>query len=178
MPHRDVEISLMNKREEIIRWLNDAYAMERALEIMLEKQTENADVHRAIRERAGIHLDETRAHIQHVAQCLQILGAEPSVLKTTALQVLEIAKNIRTVFAADERVKDYLAAVGSEYFEVACYKALVAAARDAHEEEIIPMLEENLKQDQAMARWLDDNIEPVIRDYLGSAPGGNRSVRY
>src|SRR4051794_24318701 len=85
-----VEKNAMNKREELIGWLNDAYAMERALEIMLEKQSENSDVHRAIRERAGIHLDETRAHIQHVAQCLQMLGAQPSVLKTTASQLLEI----------------------------------------------------------------------------------------
>lgn len=159
----------MNRREQIIGWLNDAYAMERALEMMLEKQTENADVHRAIRERAGIHLDETRAHAQQLEQCLQILGTTPSVLKTAAMQSLQLASNITMVFTADERVKDYLGATGAEHFEVACYKALITAAREAGEEAIIPLLEQNLKQDQAMARWLDDNVEAVIRDYFGSS---------
>ena len=165
----------MNKREQIITWLNDAYAMERALEMMLEKQTVNTAVHRAIRDRAGIHLDETRAHAEHLERCLQMLGGERSVLKTTAMQALQLATNITTIFTADERVKDYLAAIGAEYFEVACYKGLIVAAREAQEEQIIPFLQENLKQDQAMARWLDDNVEAVIRDYLGTASPGRGS---
>ena len=126
-------------------------------------------MHRAIRERAGIHLDETRAHAQQLEQCLQMLGAAPSVLKTAVMQGLQLTSNITTVFTADERVKDYLAATGAEHFEVACYKALITAAREAGEGEIIPLLEQNLKQDQAMARWLDDNVEAVIRDYFGSS---------
>jgi ferritin-like metal-binding protein YciE len=159
----------MNKREQIISWLNDAYAMERALEIMLEKQSGNNDVHRAIRERAGIHLDETRAHAEQLQRCLQMVGAQPSVLKTAAMQGLQLATNITTIFTTDERVKDYLAATGAEHFEVACYKALMAAAREAREDAIIPLLDQNLKQDQAMAQWLDQNIEAVIRDYLGTS---------
>ena len=40
------------RRDEVIDWLNDAYAMERGLEITLRKQAENNDMHRAVRERA------------------------------------------------------------------------------------------------------------------------------
>lgn len=154
------------KRDEVIDWLNDAYAMERSIEIMLRKQAENEEVHRAVRERARIHLDETAEHAERLSRCLQLLGASPSALKTMAGQVLELGKGLTTKFARDERVKDFLAAYGTEYFEIACYKALIAGATAADEQEIIPLLEQNLKEDEAMASWLDMNVAAITRDYL------------
>jgi ferritin-like metal-binding protein YciE len=156
------------RRDEVIDWLNDAYAMERSLEVMLRKQADNEDVHRAVRERARIHLDETVEHAERVSRCLEMLGSTASAPKTVVGQVTEIAKGMMTKFARDERVKDFLAAYGSEYFEVACYKSLIAGARAAGEEEIVPLLEQNLKEDSAMASWLDMNVEAITRDYLNN----------
>jgi ferritin-like metal-binding protein YciE len=164
----------MDKREEIIDWLNDAYAMERALEVTLNKQSTSTEVHRAIRERAAIHLDETRAHAERVQHCLEMLGSSPSTMKSTTSKLLETGKGMMTMFARDERVKDYLAMVGSEYFEVACYKALIAAVRLAGEERLVEPLAQNMREDEATARWLNDNIDGVIRDYLNE--GSRRSA--
>jgi ferritin-like metal-binding protein YciE len=66
-------------------------------------------------------------------------------------------------------MKDYFVATAAEYFEVVCYTALIIAAGEAHEERIIPLLQQNLKEDQARARWLDEKIEAVIRDYFATA---------
>jgi ferritin-like metal-binding protein YciE len=63
-------------------------------------------------------------------------------------------------------VKDFLCAYGAECFEVASYKALIAGAPVAGAEEIVPLLEKNLKEDEAMATWLDGNVSAVVRDYL------------
>jgi ferritin-like metal-binding protein YciE len=154
------------RRDEVIDWLNDAYSMERGLEVMLRKQAENNDVHRAVRERARIHLDETAQHANRLGRCLEMLGSSPSTVKSAAGQMLELGKGMMSTFARDERVKDFLAAYGAEYFEVACYKSLIAGARAAGEEEIVPLLEQNLREDRAMADWLDMNVEPITRDYL------------
>jgi ferritin-like metal-binding protein YciE len=156
------------RRDELIDWLNDAYAMERGLEVMLRKQSENNDVHRAVRERARIHLDETAEHAERLTRCLEMLGTAPSTVKSMTGQMMEMGKGIMTKFARDERIKDFLAAYGSEYFEVACYKSLIAGARAAGEEEIVPLLEQNLKEDRAMADWLDMNVEGITRDYLNT----------
>jgi ferritin-like metal-binding protein YciE len=154
------------RRDELIDWLNDAYAMERSLEVTLRKQADNEDAHRAVRERARIHLDETTEHADRVARCLDMLGSTPSTVKSAAGQMMEAAKGLTTKFARDERVKDFLAAYGAEYFEVACYKALIAGANAAGEGEIVPLLEQNLKEDTAMASWLDMNVAAITRDYL------------
>lgn len=157
------------RRDEVIAWLNDAYAMERGLEIALRKQAENEEMHRAVRERARIHLDETAEHAERLTECLELLGSTPSTLKSATGQAIETAKGLSTMFAKDERVKDYLAAYGSEYFEVACYKSLIAGAEAAGEDQIVPLLTQNMKEDRAMAEWLDLNIAVVTRDYLLSA---------
>lgn len=159
-------MSTKTRRDEVIDWLNDAYAMERGIEITLRKQADNEDAHRALRERARIHLEETTEHADRVSRCLDMLGSSPSTLKTVTGQVLELGKGLTTKFARDERVKDFLAAYGTEYFEVACYKSLIAAATAAGEEEILPLLEQNLKEDSAMASWLDMNVATITRDYL------------
>ena len=119
------------RRDELIDWLNDAHAMERGLEITLRKQAENKDAHRAVRDRARIHLDETTEHAERLVRCLEMLGSSPSTLKTVTGQMMEIGKGVSTMFARDERVKDFLAAYASEYFEVACYKSLIAGAQAA-----------------------------------------------
>ncbi len=160
---------MATRRDELIDWMNDAYAMERGLEVMLRKQSENEEVHRAVRERARIHLDETAEHAERLARCLQTLGTTPSAVKSGGSQIMEMGKGLLTKFSRDERIKDFLAAYGAEYFEVGCYKSLIAAARAAREEEIVPHLEANLREDKAMAEWLDMNIDGVTREYLFKA---------
>src|SRR5436190_14318531 len=94
-PKKETRRKIMNtngRRSDLISWLNDAYAMERSLEVMLRKQAANEDAHHAIRERARIHLDETEIHVERVGQCLEMLGETPSTIKSVAGQVLEFAK--------------------------------------------------------------------------------------
>jgi ferritin-like metal-binding protein YciE len=102
----------------VLDWLNDAYAMERGIEITLRKQAENED---ALRERARIHLDETTEHADRVARCLEMLGTPARRTQNRDGAGVELGKGLTTMFARDERVKDFLAAYGTEYFEVACY---------------------------------------------------------
>ena len=38
----------------------------------------------------------------------------------------------------------------------------------AGEDQIVPLLEQNLKEDAAMASWLDMNVAAITRDYLSN----------
>ena len=164
------------RRDEVIDWLNDAYAMERGLEVTLRKQAQSKELHQAVRTRAGIHLDETIVHAERLCDCLAKLGSSPSPVKTIAGEASEMAKAYSTKFTADERVKDYLGWCSAEAFEVACYKSLIEAANEASEEEIVPLLEKNLAQDSAMAHWLEMNVGAITRDYLFHMPIGSEAA--
>src|SRR3954466_8602972 len=83
-----------NPRDEIIGWLKDAYAMECGLEASLEKQSQNGDLTGFVRERATLHLQETRRHAEEVQGALQLLGSDTSVVKTGMGALAQAAKGI------------------------------------------------------------------------------------
>jgi ferritin-like metal-binding protein YciE len=158
--------SPMKTKDELIEWLRDAYAMEVAMEMALKKQITNEKVSQRMREQASIHFTETQGHAIAVEGCLKKLGADTSTLKTTLAQGLEFMKGAGTKLAKDERVKDALAAYASEHFEIACYSALRAAADHLGIGEIIATCDAIIKEERAMAAWLDDNLPLVVADYL------------
>jgi ferritin-like metal-binding protein YciE len=166
----------MTTRDELIDWLRDAYAMERGLEVTLRKQSESEELNALVREQARRHLGETRRHAEAVKACLEELGTDTSALKTGIALFTETAKGMATGFAQDERVKDMLAAYASEHFEIACYKALNAAALVAGEPTIAAVCEEILPDEEAMAEWLDANLPRVVTSYLSEKTGEAASV--
>ena len=156
----------MTTRDELIDWLRDAYAMERGLEITLQKQAESEELSATLRQQARIHLQETRSHAEAVQGCLQQLGADTSTIKTGIAKAMETVKGLGTNFARDERVKDLLAAYASEHFEIACYRALHTAATVIGETAIVAVCESIIPDEQNMADWLELNLPTVVREYL------------
>jgi ferritin-like metal-binding protein YciE len=161
-----IKIKNMKTKDELIEWLRDAYAMEVAMEMALKKHIDNEKVSARMREQASIHYVETQGHAQAVHDCLHSLGADTSALKTTLARGLEFMKGTGTMFAKDERVKDVLAAYASEHFEIACYSALRTAAQEAGIAAIVKTCDAIIAEEMNMARWLQDNLPSVVKDYL------------
>ena len=162
----------MSTKEEIIDWLRDAYAMERGLEIMLNKQSQNDELHAELRAQARVHLEETKRHAALVEECLKVLGSDTSTIKTGGWQAMEALKGASTNFARDERVKDLLAAYASEHFEIACYRALTIAAQQAGLPQVAAACEEIIFDERNMARWIDENLPVVVSSYLSEVAAG------
>lgn len=158
----------MKTKEEIIDWLRDAYAMEKGLEVALRKQAENQDAPADLRARAESHLSETQTHAELVKECLKKLGTDTSTLKTALAQGTEFMKGAGTAFAKDERIKDMLAAYAMEHFEIACYTALAAGATAAGFTDIAATCENIIKDERAMASWLDENLSKTVTGYLAT----------
>lgn len=156
----------MKTKDDLIAWLRDAYAMEKAMELALQKQIDNQKLPMEARELASAHLTETEGHAAAVHACLSQLGADTSLLKTTLAQGMEIAKSVSTMFAGDEHIKDILAAYAAEHFEIACYTALAEAARNLDVRAIVDVCEAILKEEVRMAEQLQKNLPAVVRNYL------------
>ena len=59
-----------------------------------------------------------------------------------------------------------LAAYSFEHLEIASYKVLIATAEACDETGIADTCRENLKEEEAMASWIRDNLEGVTLKYL------------
>ena len=63
-------------------------------------------------------------------------------------------------------IKNFLADYAAEHFEIASYQSLIATARIVGEEQCVPVLEEILREEIAMARWLEEHIPLATSESL------------
>ena len=154
-------------RTQLIAWLDDAYAMETGLISIL--QTHAGVFEPALPEAAARlreHISETRRHADRLEQCLRTLGSSPSTAKSTFSTLMGTVEGMSTSIFRDELVKNTLADYGAEQFEVACYVALVTAAMKLGYPDIAHLCEENLKEDEAMALWLKQQLPAAVNVML------------
>lgn len=156
----------MDTHEQLITWLRDAHAMERSMASVLERHIAEAQDYPALRERLEQHLAETRHHARRVEGCLHSLNATPSTAKDVAANFMGAMQGMSTAIFRDELVKNTLAEYAMEHFEIACYSSLIAAAEDAGLVDIAHTCSDLLREEAAMAIWLEDEIPKVTRHYM------------
>ena len=80
------------------------------------------------------------------------------------------AQQLSGLFASDEVLKSGIADYAFEHDEIAAYKMSIAAAGEAGETEVQRRLEENLREEEAMAEWLGQDLPEVTREYRTVKP--------
>jgi ferritin-like metal-binding protein YciE len=156
----------MESNEQLIAWLQDAHAMEQSLEQVLTRHSAAAAEHPEVQQRLEEHLDETRRHREHVAECLETLGASPSTIKSAAGGFMGAMQGMSTGVFQDELIKNALADYAMEHFEIGCYMSLIAAAEEAGHQQIARTCGEILREEVKMAGWLEDQIPQLTRNHL------------
>jgi ferritin-like metal-binding protein YciE len=158
---------MQNPRETLLGWLNDAYAMERGLENVLENHANDAKDMPQAESRIRQHLEETRRHAELVQGLVERMGGSTSTVKTTMGKVTGFFQGMSTGASPDELVKNGLSDYAAEHFEIASYRALIEGARALGETEVVRVCEQILRDEQEMARWLEQSLPMLVQDYLG-----------
>lgn len=146
--------------------MNDAYALEKQLIEVLEKQTGHAEDYPAIRQRLEAHLAQTRRHAELVEQCVEQLGGKVSTTKSGLGKMAGFWQGLSSGAADDVLVKDCLADFSMENLEIASYKGLISGAEAAGEMEVADVCERILRDEEEMAQWLEEQIPLVVEDYV------------
>jgi ferritin-like metal-binding protein YciE len=150
------------EEEQLLAWLNDAYAMEKAQIPILEEHAKDARRHPEVRERDLQHLKETKQHAKDVRKCIEYLGEKPSVSKKMIGRVTGAMQSVSTEPFQDEIMKNFIMDYAAEHFEIACYRSLIAAAEEAGHPRIAQVCEEILEEEEAMAEWLHDHLPKAV----------------
>jgi len=109
------------------------------------------------------HEEETRHQIQNLESCFQVLGYEPQRVTCHVVQGLKEDHDSLTKENPPEDVLTMFnvgGAAQTEYFEMACYRGLVEKADRMGLGECSRLLQENLRQEEDMAR----KCEQIGRD--------------
>ena len=155
-------------RDHLTDWLRDAYAMEVQATQMMENMRLRIKNYPQLKQKLEQHIAETRQQADQVRGCLQKLGTDTSALKTAVGAFTGTFQALSGVVAEDEVVKGGVFSYGFEQWEAANYRALITAAEVAGEPEIRTTLEGILRQEEAMADWLNQHLPEITRQYLSS----------
>ncbi len=160
---RSTAFNIMPHHKQIISWLNDAHSMERSLVNVLENHRKDAAEFPDMRTRLEQHLDETRRHVEMVEECLRQLGEKPSMSKGMMGAVMGKVQGVATGMFRDEMIKNALADYSAEHLEIASYRSLIAAAEELGLSDVARICSEILRDEEAMAGWLEERIPEITR---------------
>ncbi len=170
----------MTEKELFISWLNDAYSTELAMMPVLENHANDARDYPEIYQHQMRHLVETRRQAEAVKHLIESLGGKVSTGKSILGKTLGLGKSVSTGIFPDEMIKNFLADYTAEHLEIASYKSLIATAKHIGEDQCVPVLEEILAEEIAMARWLEEHIPMATAESIKivtSEAGGKRAKK-
>lgn len=155
-------------REIFVSGLRNAHAMETQAREMMERQSERLDDYPEVKARVQQHLRETEGQLKRLDECLSACGESASMLKDTTQSFMGNMAALAHTVMPDEILKNTFANNAFEHFEIAAYKSLLSLADIAGFGSAKPLLQASLKEEEAMAAWIDQNIDSVTRSYVQS----------
>jgi len=148
---------MQSPHELFLHELGDMYdAEQRLLQILpaLAKECPDPQVQQAFLD----HERETRQHARNIEQCFQVLGERPRTQTCAAIQGI---KQEHDAFLKEKptdsllEIFDLGGAAKTEYYEIASYTMLIEQAQLMGHTQVVQLLQQNLQQEQAMARRVE-----------------------
>lgn len=153
-------------RELYATGLRNAHAVEsQALEI-IDRQISLHDDFPEFREMLRLHLDETRQQKTRLEGLLARLNDSPSAFKDMALSFMGNLTAMMNAPADDAILKNLFSDTAFEAFEVASYRSLIVMAEQIGETDAVGVLQQSLREEEAMQRWLLEHNEEITRRFM------------
>lgn len=153
-------------RKIYVTGLRNAHALESQATEIMSRQVERYQNYPEVTRRLKQHIQETQVQQQRVDELLQSLGERPSTLKDMALGLMGSLAALGHTVAEDEILKNSFANLAFENFEIASYKALITVAEATGHDAALAPLQQTLREEQDMARWVDEHLREITLKYL------------
>ncbi|HID9472812.1 TPA: ferritin-like domain-containing protein [Stenotrophomonas maltophilia] len=163
------------RSERLLKWLQDAYAMEQEAETMMKAMASRIQNYPHLAARIAQHVQETQGQAASLRQCIEALGGSVPTAKGLFASMTAALHAAGTSLMEDEMVKSVGLSFGFENTEIATYRALVIAAERAAAPDIAAVCGQILQEEIAMARWLEDHQDGLVGAFLNrdETPGAH-----
>jgi ferritin-like metal-binding protein YciE len=161
-------------KETLLDWLRDAHAMEDSIVEVLEKQVKMLDHKPQIQGKVREHLEITKQQRDRLAELVEKLGGKTSAVKSITGNFLANVQALSMSSAPDAIVKNALSDFAVEHYEIACYTALMAAAEQQGQQEVVRVCREFIDQEREMANFLEHHLPRITTEYLGQQQTAKR----
>lgn len=168
-------MAITTLEEKLIHDISDIYDAEhRFLEAQQEMMSQASAP--MLKDMLKEHIGQTQQQIQNLEQVYQILGQKTLRVKCDAAVGL-VAEGQKTMKEAksNPQILDCVIA-GSiarvEHYEIAAYRGLVTACEEMGQSQILPLLDQNLKQEHETALKAEQGLASLIQQSLSAKQRG------
>jgi ferritin-like metal-binding protein YciE len=159
-------------QERLMEWLRDAHAAEEQAITMLSGFADRLEHYPELEERVRIHVKETERQAERIKECIERRDGSTSALKVAGAKAIGLGQALSGIFVGDEVMKGALASRAFEAMEIASYKILVKTAQQVGDSQTATVCGQILREEEAMAKWLDDNLDTLTAKYLEREEAG------
>jgi ferritin-like metal-binding protein YciE len=164
-------------RHVFITGLKNAHAMEKQALSIMQPQLNRLEHYPDLSARLESHITETEEQIRRLDAVLDSVGESSSGLKDTFLSSVGSMAALGHVTAGDEVVKNSLANLAFENYEIAAYISLLTAGKAAGEHAHLPLLEESLDEEVRMADWVREQVPSVTSTFISLKAAGETAKK-
>ncbi|WP_119271461.1 ferritin-like domain-containing protein [Taklimakanibacter deserti] len=163
----------MAKAEErLMEWLRDAHAAEEQAETMLSSFADRLEHYPELKDRVTRHVKETQRQAEEIKKCIERRNGSTSAFKVAGAKAIGLGQALSGIFVGDEVMKGALASRAFEAMEITSYTILVKTAQQVGDTETATVCGQILREEEAMAKWLDEHIESLTANYLQREEAG------
>jgi ferritin-like metal-binding protein YciE len=161
---------LKTPRDAFTFKLGSALKMENKVLDMLEDLEQEAQ-HQELKQQFRHHADETRQQIRNIEQAFEALGEDVDDKPNAVIEAID-KEGKANIKMADDAIVDTVILAGAEateHHEIATYEWLIADAEALGEERIVPLLQQNLEQEQHTLDELRQAAQRMTRESVATA---------
>jgi ferritin-like metal-binding protein YciE len=152
--------------ERLLMWLQDAYAMEQEAATMLTAMAGRIEHYPELKSRIEQHVTETKQQSERLRACIEQLGGSTPAVRTAMADLMAAFHAAGNSLMSDEVAKGLGVSYAFEHMEIASYRSLILAAREAGRVDVAEVCEAILLEEVAMADWLAEHQDAVIVRFL------------
>lgn len=148
-------------RDKLVKYIEDMYALENHIVEQLDQQVKQTTKFPEVQARIQQHLDQTQQHRARMEERLSAYNKKPSAMKGALSNmmgnVMGAVGGTRPDSLAMTARDDYAV----EHMEIGSYLLLIATAQAYGDTATVQACEANLRDEVAMANWLESQIGMV-----------------
>lgn len=165
---------------KLVEYFDEALAIENAAIDRIQSRIEETPIQQG-KQRLQQHLEETRGQQNRLRDIITKYGGNPTESKadlstpkppTTQLMKKTLKDTVKSVTGkADNPLPEEMELIRCkedailEHAEIISYNMLIQLSQRANAQDAIPILKQNLQEEESMAKWIMDNT-PMTLDYL------------
>lgn len=162
-------------RDIFVTGLRNAHAMESQALSVIDTQLGRLESYPEMTAMLQQHRRETETQIARLDQIFEGLGETASGFKDTAMSAMGSMQAMGHALASDEILKNHMADYMFEHFEIAAYTSLITMANAVGASSAVPLLEQNLAEEQHFQKMLIESLPGVTQKFLQRTESGQRA---